>query len=314
MPLEVVLPEKIRITFCPRLAICASTCAFAPFPMPTIAMTAATPMMIPSAVSTERILFRRSARRAMFNVDPTFMIQRANRSARFFPQLRVRQTMGAIEQRQLYVLARRCARQQIKALKNKTEFVVANVGQLISIQHRNIGIVQKVAPGSWPIEAAKNVHERRFAGTARAHKCEEFAALNLERNTADGMHFNVAGAIRFVDVGQLDDFTVLHVGVGGSAAPQVPVRLGPMLNISGFAAWLNIEQGTARSTLRRFGFIGYGNLRCCPLNGFAGGELDPAGDVSSAVTTRSPSFKPSVTSVIIPSLIPVLIWTGFGLP
>ena len=128
------------------------------------------------------------------------------------------------------------------------------------------------------------------------------------------MHFNVAGAIRFVDVGQLDDFTVLHVGVGGSAAPQVPVRLGPMLNISGFAAWLNIEQGTARSTLRRFGFIGYGNLRCCPLNGFAGGELDPAGDVSSAVTTRSPSFKPSVTSVIIPSLIPVLIWTGFGLP
>src|SRR5437764_12006949 len=239
---------------------------------------------------------------------------------RLFAQLRVRQTMGAIEQRQLYVLARRCARQQIKALKNKTEFVVANVGQLISIQHRNIGIVQKVAPGSWPIEAAKNVHERRFAGTARAHKCEEFAALNLERDPADGMHFNVAGAIRFVDVGQFDDFTVLHVGVGGSAAPQVPVRLGPMLNISGFAAWLNIEvraglaSGTARSTLRRFGFIGYGNLRCCPLNGFAGGELDPAGDVSSAVTTRSPSFKPSVTSVIIPSLIPVLIWTGFGLP
>src|SRR5947207_8311036 len=28
MPLEVMLPEKIRITFCPRLAICASTCAF----------------------------------------------------------------------------------------------------------------------------------------------------------------------------------------------------------------------------------------------------------------------------------------------
>src|SRR5439155_13638306 len=25
MPLEVVLPEKIKITFCPRLAICAST-------------------------------------------------------------------------------------------------------------------------------------------------------------------------------------------------------------------------------------------------------------------------------------------------
>ncbi len=73
IPLEVVLPEKIRITFCPRLAIWASTCAFAPLPMPTIAMTAATPMMMPSAVSTERILFRRRARNAMLRVDPIFI-------------------------------------------------------------------------------------------------------------------------------------------------------------------------------------------------------------------------------------------------
>jgi hypothetical protein len=58
--------------------------------------------------------------------------------------------------------------------------------------------------------------------------------------------------------------------------------------------------------LRRFVFIDYGNLRA-PLKGFAGGELDADGDESSAVTTRSPSFRPSVTSVTIPSLIPVLI-------
>ena len=49
--------ENLRITFCPRLAICASTCAFAPLPMPTIAITAPTPMMMPSAVRTERSLF-----------------------------------------------------------------------------------------------------------------------------------------------------------------------------------------------------------------------------------------------------------------
>jgi hypothetical protein len=64
IPLDVVLPEKIKITFSPRLAICASTWALAPLPIPTMAMTAPTPMMIPSAVSTERILFRRSARNA----------------------------------------------------------------------------------------------------------------------------------------------------------------------------------------------------------------------------------------------------------
>src|SRR6266436_8085654 len=70
IPLEVVLPEKTKITFCPRLAICASTCAFAPLPIPTMAMTAPTPMMIPRAVSTERILFRRNARYATLNVGP----------------------------------------------------------------------------------------------------------------------------------------------------------------------------------------------------------------------------------------------------
>ena len=185
--------------------------------------------------------------------------------------------------------------------------MVANVGQLISIQHRNIGIVQKVAPGSWPIEAAKNVHERRFAGTARAHQRHKFTTLNFERNAAHSVNIDIAGAIRFVNVGQLDDFPVFHFGVAGSAAPRA------MLNICGFAAWLNIEVraglalGTARSTLRRFGFIGYGNLRCPPLKGLVGDDDDAAGDVNSAVTTRSPSFRPSVTSVIIPSLIPVLI-------
>ena len=58
----------------------------------------------------------------------------------------------------------------------------------------------------------------------------------------------------------------------------------------------------------------HGNL-LPPLNGLVGGELGgDADEVSSAVTTLSPSLKPSVTSVTIPSLIPVFIWTGFGLP
>src|SRR6266536_1413059 len=58
----------------------------------------------------------------------------------------------------------------------------------------------------------------------------------------------------------------------------------------------------------------HGKRRGPPENGLAGG--DPAGDfeASSAVTTRSPSFNPSMTSVTTPSLIPVLICTGWGRP
>jgi len=58
----------------------------------------------------------------------------------------------------------------------------------------------------------------------------------------------------------------------------------------------------------------YGNLRGAPENGFAGVDAGWAFVVISAVTTVSLSFNPSTTSVTTPSLIPVLIWTGFGCP
>src|SRR5262245_55130173 len=57
----------------------------------------------------------------------------------------------------------------------------------------------------------------------------------------------------------------------------------------------------------------HGNLRP-PENGFAGVDAGWGFVAISAVTTRSPSFNPSTTSVTTPSLIPVLIWTGFGCP
>ena len=63
-PPRLMLPEKTRMTFWPRAAMRASTWALAPLPMPTMAMTAPTPMMMPSMVRTVRILFRRSARKA----------------------------------------------------------------------------------------------------------------------------------------------------------------------------------------------------------------------------------------------------------
>src|SRR5438067_11501325 len=49
-----------------------------------------------------------------------------------------------------------------------------------------------------------------------------------------------------------------------------------------------------------------------PAKGFGGGDGLAAVEASSAVTTRSPSFRSSTTSVTIPSLIPVLICLGSG--
>src|SRR5512139_706893 len=55
------VPESTMIRFEPRLLIWSSTRAWAPAPTPTIAITAATPMMMPSIVSAERSLLTRSA-------------------------------------------------------------------------------------------------------------------------------------------------------------------------------------------------------------------------------------------------------------
>ena len=46
---------------CPRVSICLSTAAWAPEPIAMDAMTAPTPMMMPSIVNSERLMFRRRA-------------------------------------------------------------------------------------------------------------------------------------------------------------------------------------------------------------------------------------------------------------
>ena len=66
-PPSVKLPEKTVTTLSPRLETWSSTCWVAPLVKLTEAMTVPTPIMMPSMVSSERILFRRNARPAIFN-------------------------------------------------------------------------------------------------------------------------------------------------------------------------------------------------------------------------------------------------------
>ncbi len=68
-PPDCVLPDITISRFEPIDANDASTSALAPSPMATIAMTAPTPMMMPSTVRNERILLRSSARSATRKVS-----------------------------------------------------------------------------------------------------------------------------------------------------------------------------------------------------------------------------------------------------
>src|SRR5207253_10575425 len=106
--------------------------------------------------------------------------------------------MPSVEQWKLDVFARGSTRQEIKALENKPEFTVADIGQLIAIQMRDIGVVEEILSAGRSIQTAKESHMGRFSGAARAHQGNEFTAPNFERHSAHGLHFYFAGTIGFV--------------------------------------------------------------------------------------------------------------------
>ncbi len=63
-----------------------------------------------------------------------------------------------VEQGKLDIFAGRSAREQIKSLKYKTDFSVADASQLGTIELANIKVVKEVAALRQPIEAAQNIH------------------------------------------------------------------------------------------------------------------------------------------------------------
>jgi hypothetical protein len=73
-PPALVDPGRIMRRLLPILAICADICWLAPVPTAIMAITAPTPMIIPSMVRAERILFTHRARNDIFMVEGMLII------------------------------------------------------------------------------------------------------------------------------------------------------------------------------------------------------------------------------------------------
>src|SRR5438105_10081927 len=87
----------------------------------------------------------------------------------------------AVEQRQLDVLQRRGARQQIEALKDKADVAIANAGALVARHRHDFLARQFEAAGGGTVEAAERIHERRLARSGRAHQRHVLSLLDAER-------------------------------------------------------------------------------------------------------------------------------------
>src|SRR5215203_3841160 len=172
--------------------------------------------------------------------------------------------MSAVKQRKLYVFPRRGAGQEIEILKNETEFSVPDVRVRIRCELRNIRSIEEIAAMSGPVQAAQDIHDGGFTGAARAHQRDELTALHFQSNAADRVHFHFPVSIRLVHLLQADDSRAIAKGI--------------------VCHGRNVQRPRRPPAGARKGFGG-------------GCEFVVAEEERSAVTTLSPSFKPSISVV-----------------
>ena len=111
----------------------------------------------------------------------------------------------AVEHGQLDVFERGRAGEEIEALEDEAEFLVAEVGELVAVQLGDVHAIEQVASRRRPIQAPQCIHEGGFARAARAHDGHELALVEFERDPADGVYFYLAGIVDPMDVLEFND-------------------------------------------------------------------------------------------------------------
>ena len=99
-------------------------------------------------------------------------------------RLPIRRADPCINERQLHIVQRRCARQQIERLEHEPDFLVPDPGQLVVVHLADLLAVEQVGPFRRRVQAANQVHECRFAGTRRPHDGDIVTALDVNRHAA----------------------------------------------------------------------------------------------------------------------------------
>ncbi len=87
-----------------------------------------------------------------------------------------------VEERQLDVLERARPREEVEALEDEAERPVADLGELVAVEPRDLLAGEPVGAERRPVEAAEDVHQRRLARAGRAHDRDELP-LSMARET-----------------------------------------------------------------------------------------------------------------------------------
>ena len=107
------------------------------------------------------------------------------------------------------------------ALKHKTKGFAAQPGQFVGVQPGHVFTGKQIASGRGSVEAAEDVHQRRFARTRGADDGHELARVNRQADTFEYVDFGgVDAAVDLADVVQVNQGSGHLASVAGGWADQ----------------------------------------------------------------------------------------------
>src|SRR3989442_1551512 len=107
--------------------------------------------------------------------------------------------VAGVDERHLDVVHGARARNQVIGLKDEADLSIANPGQLVVTERRDVVAIEDVAAGGWLIEAADQVHQAALARARRPHDGDELALRDVERNPFEGGYLHLTSEVDLCD-------------------------------------------------------------------------------------------------------------------
>src|ERR1700675_26933 len=93
-----------------------------------------------------------------------------------------------IQGREFRIFEGRRPSQQIKSLKNKSDFLIAYECQGFFVVLRDVDSFEQIAAGTRTVQTPEHVHERRLATPAGPHNRDKLSTLYLDAYAPQGVH------------------------------------------------------------------------------------------------------------------------------
>src|SRR5439155_4519430 len=110
-----------------------------------------------------------------------------------------------VQQRQLDVVQRGRARQEIEPLEDESDFLIADVRELIPGEAVHARPVEDVLTFRWCVETSEDVHEGRLSGSRRAHDGDQLAGPDGQVDSPEREHAVRARGVDLLHAADLDD-------------------------------------------------------------------------------------------------------------